>query len=241
MRRITDPSGPITPAGIAFATAGQAVVSLDRRAARALVWFGASGLVIAAALALALLVVAGPLAADAAALDHQRAEAVAALQAASTTMAATATTVEGATASLADAQSALRDAAAATNQLADAAAGLGALSATLAETASRTRSLSDELSRTADAVTRNEADGQAVAAQVRALAAQVDDLATSLDAEAGGLGWIVGPGSTLLLVIALALVGWLGTAAAACLWLGRRLVRAESAVRTGGRPAAGPA
>ncbi len=226
----------------ARASAEAVVVAIDRRAAWGLVAFGGSGLVLACALALALLVILQPIVTAAAAFERQRSSAVATLDAASTALRSTASAADGATTSLGDAESALRDASAATGQLADAAAGLAALSGSFAETANTSRSLSDKLSLTADAVTSSMADSQAVAAEFRTLALRVDDFSASLGGPSSGIGTILGSSGPVILVgLGFALLGWLGVGAAACLWLGRRALRMEAGLPgSGGRaPASG--
>ncbi|HYL40153.1 MAG TPA: hypothetical protein VET90_02485, partial [Candidatus Binatus sp.] len=203
---------------------------LGRRGARALVAFGASGLIVTCALVLSLVLVLGPLVEEAGAFERQRSAAIAALASASTVLDTTAASADGASASLADAEATLRDASAVTSQLADAAAGLAAFSGAFGDTATRSRALSDELSRTADAVARSGDDSRALAGQVRILAGQVQELSASLGPAEPGVGGLLGTsGIPLLAALVVALLTWLGVAAGTCLWLGRQALRGEPA------------
>ncbi len=198
-----------------------------RNAGRALVAFGLVGLTTTVALAALTLVIVGPLLVDAAALEAQRGAAIAALDGAAGALDAMATTVGDVQPSLAQSEAAIRDAAAATSQLADAAAGQAVITSAFAETTTRTRTLSDDLTRTADALARNEADAGATAGQLTALAAQVRSLRSVLGSGPAAPGGPAGVEGTLLAFVALALVllAWLATAGIACLWFGRRILR----------------
>ena len=198
---------------------------MSRRTARGLQAFGAAGLVIAAGLAVVGLVVAGPFVGALAEFEDRRAELAQAVSAASGAVDATAVAATDAGTSLGDGETALRDAAAVTGQLADATAGLAVISGSFGETSSRSRALSDELTRTADALRRNEADSEAAAGQLRILAVSLQDLSDSLAQPAPGMpmgSWRLA--LALLVLLVAALLGWLGVAAVACFVIGRRAI-----------------
>jgi hypothetical protein len=199
-----------------------------RRAGTALVTFGALGLVLLGACLLAVLVAFVPVANEAATLEQQRAAAMGLVGPAADALETTATSAENAGVSLSQSVAAARDAATVTGQLADALAGLGAFSPSFADTALRSRTLSDDLSRTADALDRDQGDTRTAAAQLRALADQLRRLE-------GDLGPAEAPPATALdgiaLPLATALVGltllWLAGLALGSIWLGRRLRKAH--------------
>ncbi len=225
-------SGPTSDA------TGDLAPARERRIGRALVAFGIVGLVTAALLAALTVAVIGPLAIAAAQLEGQREATGAALNSAAGALDAAATSAENVTPSLAQSEAALRDGAAATSQLADAAGGLAAISSAFADTAARSRALSDDLTRTADALARNEADAGAVAGQLDALAREVRSLRSSVT---GGPTIPGGPAiielaAVAFVVLGLVLLGWLATAAAVCTWLGRRLLRRAASSAAGASP-----
>lgn len=218
-----------------------ALQSLDRRrAGTALVAFGAIGLTILAACLVAVLAAFLPLANEAASLEQQRASAIALIGPAADALDTTATTATNAGASIGQSVAAARDAAAVTGQLADALGGLSAFSSAFADTAARSRTLSDDLTRTATALSQNQADTATAAAELRSLAEQLHQLGDSLG------GTDAPPASSLaglalplaIALVALALV-WLGGIAVASIWLGRRLRRGPRAARIGGIAAPG--
>jgi hypothetical protein len=205
-----------------------------RRAGTALVTFGALGLVLLGACLLAVLVAFVPVANEAATLEQQRAAAMGLVGPAADALETTATSAENAGVSLSQSVAAARDAATVTGQLADALAGLGAFSPSFADTALRSRTLSDDLSRTADALDRDQGDTRTAAAQLRALADQLRRLE-------GDLGPAEAPPATALdgiaLPLATALVGltllWLAGLALGSIWLGRRLRKTHLRERQG--------
>jgi hypothetical protein len=201
-----------------------------RRTGTALVAFGVVGVVLLAACLVAVLVSLVPIVNGARELEQQRAAAVALIAPAADALEATAASAEHAGTSLALSASAARNAASVTSQLADAVAGLAAFSSAFSETADRSRALSDDLGRTADALGQNQIDSATAASQLRVLADRVRQLAERLgSADApppNALAEVALPLAVTLVALVLA---WLGAIALASVWLGRRL-RAARAV-----------
>jgi hypothetical protein len=222
---MTSPSSSPS-AGTAAATIDALQVLDRRRAGTALVAFGGIGLVVLAACVVALLVALVPLANEAAMLEQQRASAVELIGPAADALETTATTAQNAGVSLGQSVAAARDAASVTGQLADALGGLSAFSSAFADTAARSRTLSDDLTRTATALSQNQADAATAASQLRSLADQLRQLSGSVGgANASPASSLAGVALPLAIaLVALALV-WQGGIAVACIWLGRRLRR----------------
>lgn len=188
-----------------------------------LIAFGVAGLAILVATVIALVLAVGPLAAAAADLDQARGNVAALVGPSADALEATAASADHAGQSLGQSETTARDAAAVTSQLADAMNGLAAFSGAFADTAARARSLSDDLTRTADAIHQNQLDSTTAATQLRALSTQLRDLQSRLAADQ-----IATPGALdrLALPVAVGLGGlllvWLAGLAFGAIWLGRR-------------------
>jgi hypothetical protein len=199
-----------------------------RNLSRALIGFGATGLVLTIALGIAVVAALGTVAGLASSLESQRAAATKLLAPASAALHSAASSAGHAGASLAGSESAARDGAAVTGQLADAMGGLAAFSSAFADVASRSRALSDNLTRTADSLHRNQADTAAVAFALEGLASEVDSLRASVDGSPSGGGGTAPPSGsasaavTFLGALLIGLFAWLGALALGSLWLGLR-------------------
>lgn len=208
-----------------------------RRLGAALLAFGGVGLALVVA---AGALVLGSLSAvnDAATgFERQRVEIVAMLGPASSALSNAATSASNAGASLGETSTAASQAARLTSRLAESFEGLaslgsfeifgtrpfGQLSGQFAAVGTEARALSLDLTTTADSMTQNVADSQAVAADLRSLVVQLDRLKASLT-PSGSLG---GTGSSLPVDLAgfvlVGLLAWLAVPALASLWLGWRL------------------
>jgi hypothetical protein len=212
-----------TMAGRTGIRAGAPAPSGERVGA-ALIGFGVIGLLLLGACLLVVAVSLAPLLSGASALEDQRAAAADLVGPAADTLEATATSAEHAGTSLGQSVSAARDAASVTGQLADALEGLSAFSSAFADTATRSRALSDDLSRTADALAQNQTDSASAAAELHALADRVRQLGERLGtAESPPTNNL----ARLALPLAMGLVAlvllWLAAIAVASIWLGRRL------------------
>ncbi len=213
--------------------------SRQRRAGWGLIAFGLTGLVLAGAAA--ALVLGSLTAVDAAVtgFETQRKELVAMLGPASDALSGAAESASNASASLAETSGAARNAAELTTRLAvsfESLASLGSftllgarpfaeMAGQFAAVAVEARELSGDLNATADSMTTNIADSQAVAADMLALSEQLDRLEASL-AETGTPS---GADASLPLNIArlvlLGMLAWLAVPALASIWLGGRLIR----------------
>jgi hypothetical protein len=213
--------------------------SRQRWAGWGLIAFGLTGLVLAGAAA--ALVLGSLTAVDAAVtgFENQRKELVAMLGPASDALSGAAESASNASASLSETSGAARNAAELTTRLAvsfESLASLGSftllgarpfaeMAGQFAAVAVEARELSGDLNATADSMTTNIADSQAVAADMLALSEQLDRLEASL-AETGTPG---GADASLPLNIArlvlLGMLAWLAVPALASIWLGGRLIR----------------
>ena len=214
--------------------------SRRRRLGAALLAFGAVGLALVVA---AGALVLGSLSAvnDAATgFERQRLEIVAMLGPASSALSNAATSASNAGTSLSETSAAASQAAQLTTRLAESFEGLaslgsfeifgarpfGQLSGQFAAVGIEARALSADLATTAQLMTQNIADSQAVAADLRALAAQLDRLEASLGTSSGG---VTGANASLPVdlarIVLLGLLAWLAVPALASLWVGGRLLR----------------
>jgi len=212
-----------------------------RRLGLGLLAFGISGLVL---VLLAAVLVLGSLAAvDTAAsgFERQRAELVAMIEPAASSLSDAATSASNAGSSLTTASDASRRAADLTARLAtsfEGMAGLGSfevfgtrpfagVASQFSDVATQSRTLSSELTATADALSTNVADSAAVAADLRDLA----DRLRQLEAGTGGAGG-ADAGSSLPIgaarLVLLGLLAWLAVPAIVSTWLGWRLARRPS-------------
>jgi hypothetical protein len=216
--------------------------SRRRRVGWGLIAFGLAGLVLVGAAG--ALVLGSLTAVDAAVtgFENQRKELVAMLGPASDALSGAAQSASNASASLTETSQAARNAAELTTRLAvsfESLASLGSFTILgarpFAEVANQfaavgveARELSGDLNTTADSMTTNIADSQAVAADLLALSEQLDRLEASL-AESGTPG---GPDASLPLNIArlvlLGMLAWLAVPALASIWIGGRLTRSRS-------------
>ena len=217
-----------------------------RRLGVGLLAFGISGLVL---VVLAAVLVLGSLAAvDTAAsgFERQRAELVAMIDPAASALSDAATSAANAGASLTTASEASRRAADLTARLAtsfEGMAGLGsfdvfgarpfaAVASQFTDVATQSRTLSTDLTATADALAQNVADSTAVAVDLRNLADRLRRLEATTGASGRGAPGTAEAGSSLPIgaarLVLLGLLAWLAIPAIVSTWLGWRLVRRPS-------------
>lgn len=233
-------------------TAGPGPVAADwlvapgrgrRRAGRALLAFGLTGVALVGLGIALVLGTLGAVTSAAASLDEQRTRLVALLEPTEATLLRSAGTAENAGTSLEASATSARDAAALTDQLAVAmdemarAAQLevlgirpfAGLAVELDDVAERSRTLAADLGTTANALDANVDDSRATATDLRDLAAELADLRLELDGEAGvrppaaAGSWP--DAGTAIAVARLVLVGlllWLAVPALGATWLGWR-------------------
>lgn len=196
----------------------------NRQLGSSLVVFGVVGLVLLAACLVAVAASVAPLLRGASALEEQRAAALELIGPSADALESTATSAEHAGTSLGQSVSAAREAAGVTGQLADALQGLAAFSSAFADTANRSRSLSDDLSHTADALAQNQTDSATASSQLRALADRLRQLAERLGtADSPPTDTLAGIAIPLAIGLVTLLLLWLAVIAAACIWIGRRM------------------
>lgn len=212
-----------------------------RRLGYGLIAFGASGLVLVVIGAVLVLATLGAVGDAATGFDRQRTELVAMLEPAASTLSDAADSASHAGASLTAASDASRRAADLTNRLAtsfESMAGLGSLdifgtrpfaavSSQFTDVATQSRALSADLGSTADALTTNVADSDAVAGDLRSLADRLRQLETSVG---GSTSTNASAGLPIVLaqIVLLGLLAWFAVLAVATIWLGLRLVRNQS-------------
>ena len=190
----------------------------------ALMGFGVVGLVLLGTCVATVLSSVVPLAATAAALEQQRADAVELIGPAAAALESTATSADNAGASLGSSVAAAREAASVTGQLADALQGLAAFSSAFGDTAARSRALSNDLVTTADALARNQLDSATTAASLRALADRLHQLGETLGAaDRPPPSALAGVALPLALALVVLVLLWLAAIAVGAIWLGRRL------------------
>lgn len=198
----------------------------NRRVGSALVVFGVVGLILLAACLAAVAASVAPLLHGASALEQQRAAAVELIGPSADALESTADSAEHAGTSLGQSVGAAREAAGVTGQLADALQGLAAFSSAFADTANRSRSLSDDLSRTADALAQNQTDSATASSQLRSLADRLRQFAQRLGtADSPPTDTLAGIAIPLAIGLVALLLVWLGVIAAACIWFGLRMRR----------------
>jgi hypothetical protein len=214
-----------------------------RRLGVGLLAFGISGLVL---VVLAAVLVLGSLAAvDTAAsgFERQRAELVAMIDPAASALSDAATSAANAGASLTRASEASRRAADLTGRLAtsfEGMAGLGSfdvfgarpfagVASQFTDVVTQSRTLSTDLTATADALAQNVADSTAVAVDLRNLADRLRRLEASTGASGSGTPGTAEAGSSLPIgaarLVLLGLLAWFAIPAIVSTWLGWRLVR----------------
>jgi len=214
------------------------VASRRRRIGLGLVAFGAVGLALSVVGAVLVLATLGAVGDAATGFERQRTELLSMVEPAASALTDAADSASHAGASLTEASDASRRASDLTTRLAgsfEALAGLGSVdilvtrpfagfSSQFADAAAQSRTLSTDLTATADALATNVADSESVAVDLRTLAERLRQLETSV-------GGSTGPGSTTAVAIAaaqivlLGLLVWLSILAIASVWLGLRLVR----------------
>jgi len=188
--------------------------------------FGVVGLVLLAVCLVAVAASVAPLLRGASALEEQRAAALELIGPAADSLESTANSAEHAGTSLGASVSAAREAAGVTGQLADALQGLAMFSSAFSDTATRSRSLSDDLARTADALAQNQTDSTTASTQLRSLADRLHQLEERLGtAETPPTNSLAGIAVPLAIGLVALLLLWLAAIAAACTWLGWRLRR----------------
>jgi hypothetical protein len=218
-----------------------------RRLGVGLLAFGISGLVL---VVFAAVLVLGSLAAvDTAAsgFERQRAELVAMIDPAASALSDAATSASDAGASLTTASEASRRAADLSGRLAtsfEGMAGLGSfdvfgarpfagVASQFTDVATESRTLSTDLTATADALAQNVADSTAVAVDLRNLADRLRQLETSTGVSGRGKA---DAGSSLPIgaarLVLLGLLAWLAIPAIVSIWLGWRLARRPSTTVT---------
>ena len=213
------------------------VLLRSRRVANALVGFGAVGLALSAALAIALLVGLATLGDLGGRVESNRLAMASALRDGDRLLAATATTVESTTASLDSVRASLEDTATLLGQLEDSTRELAsALQISIlgqrpfAGVAKSFEDIGDQLATSADdaASVAHEVDTlqpnlATVTGDLRSVQASVGALARETNAfrDLDGLITITG----LLALLSALVVAWLAVLAAGCVWLGLRLGR----------------
>lgn len=227
----------------AGATAGRTdVLGWDRprrrRAGWGLLAFGLVGLVLVAAAGALVLGSLGAVDAAVTGFERQRDEIVTMVGPASDALAAAAASASNASASLTETAGAARNASELTGRMAESFEGLASLGSftilgarpfaqvadQFAAVGVEARELSVDLNRTADAMTTNVADSQAVAAELLALAEQLDRLEASLSSTGAPGGTGAGVPLGLARLVLLGLLAWLAVPALASIWAGGRLV-----------------
>ena len=209
-----------------------------RRLGFGLIAFGASGLVLAIIAAVLVLATLGAVGDAATGFERQRTELLSMVEPAASALSDAADSASHAGASLTEASDASRRAADLTGRLAtsfDGLAGLGTLdilgarpfagfSSQFTDVAAQSRALSSDLTSTADAMTTNVADSEAVAVDLRSLADRLRQLETSV----GGSTTANGSAGLPILAAQLVLLGllaWISIIGLASIWLGLRLAR----------------
>lgn len=228
------------PAGLALEQADWLGWSRSRRrrVGWGLIAFGLAGLVLAGAAA--ALVIGSLTAVDAAVsgFERQRTELVAMLGPASDALSGAAESASNASASLAETSGAARNAAELTTRLAvsfESLASLGSftifgarpfadVAGQFAAVGVEARELSGDLNTTADSMTTNIADSQAVAADLRALAQQLDRLEASLAATDAPSGTDASLPLGIARLVLLGMLAWLAVPALASIWVGGHLI-----------------
>jgi hypothetical protein len=214
------------------------VAGRRRRLGFGLVAFGAVGLALSVIGALLVLATLGAVGDAASGFERQRTELLSMVEPAASALTDAADSASHAGASLTEASDASRRAADLTTRLAgsfEALAGLGSVdilgsrpfagfSSQFADAASQSRTLSTDLTTTADALATNVADSEAVALDLRALAERLRQLETSVGGGTGP-GSATAVGIAVAQIVVLGLLVWLSVLAVASLWLGLRLVR----------------
>jgi len=209
-----------------------------RRLGFGLIAFGLTGLLLVVAAALLVLATLGAVGDAATGFERQRAELLAMVDPAASALSNAADSAAHAGASLTQASDASRRAADLTGRMAtsfEGLAGLGSfdifgsrpfagVSSGFSDLAAQARTLSTDLTSTADTLTMNVADSASVASDLRSLSDRLRQLETTVQGSDG-----VGASTTLPIALAqfvlLALLAWFSVPAIASIWLGRRLVR----------------
>ena len=213
--------------------------SRRRRAGWGLLAFGIAGLVLMGAAG--ALVLGSLTAVDAAVtgFENQRKELVAMLGPASDALSGAAASASNASASLTETSQAARNAAELTTRLAasfESLASLGSFTILgtrpFAQVADQfgavgveARELSGDLNTTADSMTTNIADSQAVAADLLALSEQLDRLKASLASTGTPGGTDTSLPLNIARIVVLGMLAWLAVPALASIWLGGMLIR----------------
>ena len=209
-----------------------------RRLGYGLVAFGASGLVLVVIAAVLVLATLGAVGDAATAFERQRTQLLAMVDPAASALSDAADSASRAGASLTEASDASRRAADLTGRMAssfDSLAGLGSLdifgsrpfagfTSQFADVATQSRALAGDLTSTADALTTNVADSEAVASDLRTLAGRLRQLETSVQGS-GGPGGSPGLPVALAQVVVIGLLAWFAAIALARIWLGLQFAR----------------
>jgi len=209
-----------------------------RRLGYGLVAFGASGLVLALIAAVLVLATFGAVGDAASGFERQRTELLSMVEPAASALTDAADSASHAGASLTEASDASRRAADLTGRLAtsfDGLAGLGSVdilgsrpfagfSSQFTDVAAQSRTLATDLNSTADALTTNVTDSEAVASDLRSLADRLRQLETTVQGS-GSPGGSAGLPVALAQVVVIGLLAWFGAIAVASMWVGLRLFR----------------
>lgn len=211
-----------------------------RRLGIGLLAFGVAGLFLVLATAAVVLASLGTVNDAASGFERQRAELVAMIDPASAALSDAAGGAEHVGGSLTQASDASRRAADLTDRLAssfESMAGLGSLeifgtrpfaaaASQFSDVAIQSRALSADLRSTADALTTNLADSQAIAADLRTLATRLDQIEASMGSGAASGGSSTNTPIGLAMLLLIGLLAWFSIPAIASIWLGGRLLRA---------------
>ena len=209
-----------------------------RRLGYGLVAFGASGLVLALIAAVLVLATFGAVGDAASGFERQRTELLSMVEPAASALTDAADSASHAGASLTKASDASRRAADLTGRLAtsfDGLAGLGSVdifgsrpfagfSSQFTDVAAQSRTLATDLNSTADALTTNVTDSEAVASDLRSLADRLRQLETTLQPATGAAA---SPGLPILVaqIVLLGILAWFAVLALGCVWVGLRVAR----------------
>jgi len=212
-----------------------------RRLGFGLVAFGASGLALAVIAAVLVLATLGAVGDAASGFERQRTELLSMVKPAASALTDAADSASHAGASLTEASDASRRAADLTSRMAtsfESMAGLGSVeifgsrpfagfSSQFTDVAAQSRSLSSDLSSTADALTTNVTDSESVANDLRSLADRLRQLETTLQPSSGG-GTSAGLPILAAQIVLLGILAWFAVLAVGCIWVGLRVARNQS-------------
>lgn len=210
----------------------------QRHVGTGLLGFGLAGLIVLAGVAAVIIGTLGPLEGAVRDIEHQRMELVALLDDASEALRQTGTASANASVSLRESAAAAREGAALTTDMATAFEQLALVSGVsvfgtqpfadlgtgFSQVADRARTLSSNLTATAESLATNETDASTAAEDLGRLADRLDTLGLGLGARAEAFEAI-----WLVRIVLLGLLAWLAVPAFAALWLGWRWTRLPAA------------